>query len=142
MTYRGQEPAHDVSTSTETPLQGEVGSQDDRTSETPTEARTDACDGSDDPRLRCGLHHATGLAQGGGYACCCGLYWTSKNTCESGASAGQPVGLQQRIYEVLAYTVADTPHDIDKHANAVMELLGGAMAALAAPDCEREGITP
>lgn len=49
------------------------------------------CDGADDPRKRCGLHHATGLALMGGYSCCCSEYWTSRNRCSTGAQAGDPV---------------------------------------------------
>jgi hypothetical protein len=41
MTYPGQEPAQGASTSTETPERPIIGSRNDRTSETASEARTD-----------------------------------------------------------------------------------------------------
>lgn len=82
------------------------------------------CDGSDDPRERCGLHHATGLAAIGGYECCCGGVWFGRgDRCQTGATTGTPVDIRARVYEVLAYTVTDAPHDIDMHTDAVMTLV-------------------
>ncbi|NEA21588.1 hypothetical protein [Actinomadura bangladeshensis] len=80
------------------------------------------CDGADDPKDRCGLHHPTSLANiAGGCDCCCGAPWlATRNQCVAGGKLCQEVTLRQRVYARLAYTVADAPADIDSHTDAVM----------------------
>lgn len=81
------------------------------------------CDGSDDPRQRCGLHHPTSIALLGGYTCCCGGYWTRLEVCASGAQAGEAVSLEARLEAVLEYTMPAAAADISTHVEGVMTVL-------------------
>lgn len=80
------------------------------------------CDGSSDPRQRCGKHHATGLASLGGYECCCGEYWTSKNECSTGAKKGEPVSARLKAAALLWFASCeiDGPSDADDFVDAVL----------------------
>jgi hypothetical protein len=63
------------------------------------------CDGSRDPRQRCGAHHRTGLPWiCGGLECCCGDSWLdTQNICSTGAEPGTPVSLKDRLDSLLSW---------------------------------------
>lgn len=90
------------------------------------------CNGADDPRQRCGLHHCTELAMMGGYSCCCGAYWTSKNECQTGARKGDAVGLEARLEAMLEYTVSDAPADMGAHVEGVLTVVSPVLEQLRA----------
>jgi hypothetical protein len=77
------------------------------------------CDGSDDPRQRCGLHHDTGLADiFGGYQCCCGDSWLGgQSICSSSAEHGTPVSFKDRLDSLISW--ADTADEREAVADVV-----------------------
>lgn len=90
------------------------------------------CDGSDDPRKRCGHHHATGLSNGfGGYECCCGDTWRgAPDECLSGAKTGQPVALRDRVYALIGYLTDECdPANLDACTDAVIPAIRAPVLA-------------
>lgn len=81
------------------------------------------CTGPDDPKDACGKHHPTENALGGGYACCCGLYWTSDNMCGSGAFHGERMTRLELVRRMVVHVAMEWPEFDDRDVAKIVEIV-------------------